>query len=59
MKYYGGFRICLPAFDRVSIRTLSGELGLVLLVDGKTDPTHRIRRRYFFISRAWEICGNG
>jgi len=54
VKYYGEARIFLPDFDLAAIRKLSDEFGLVLLVDGQTDPTDRIRRHYFFTSPAWE-----
>jgi hypothetical protein len=54
VKYYGEARIFLPDFDRAAIRELSDQFGLVLLVDGQTTPSDRIRQHYFFTSPAWD-----
>ncbi len=54
VKYYAEERIFLPDFDRAAIRDLSDEFGLVMLVDGETDPAERIRQDYFFTSPAWD-----
>lgn len=57
VKYYAEERIFLPGFDHAAIRELSDEFGLVILADGKTDPTERIRQHYFFTSPAWDaLC---
>jgi len=47
-------RVFLPNFDHATIRELSDEFGLVLLVDGQTVPSDRIRQHYFFTSPAWD-----
>jgi hypothetical protein len=54
VKYYGEARIFLPDFDQVAIRKLSDEFGLVLLIDGQTLPSDRVRQHYFFTSPAWD-----
>ena len=54
VKYHHEERIFLPDFGRAAIHELSDEFGLVLLVDGQTYPTDRIRRHYFFTSPAWD-----
>ena len=54
VKYYAEARIFLPDFDRAAIRELSDEFGLVLLVDGQTAPSDRVRQNYFFTSPAWD-----
>ncbi len=54
VKYDVEERIFLPSFDQAAIRKLSDEFGLVVLADGKSDPTERIRQHYFFTSPAWE-----
>jgi hypothetical protein len=54
VKYYVEERIFLPNFDHAAIRELSNEFGLVILADGKGDPSDRIRQHYFFTSPAWD-----
>jgi len=54
VKYHYEERIFLPDFDQAAVRELSDEFGLVVLVDGQTNPTERIRRHYFFTSPAWD-----
>lgn len=54
MKYYGEARIFLPDFDHAAIRRLSDEFGLVLLINGQTLPSDRVRQHYFFTSPAWD-----
>ena len=54
VKYHHEERIFLPDFGRAAIHELPDEFGLVLLVDGQTYPTDRIRRHYFFTSPAWD-----
>lgn len=54
VKYYNEARILLPNFDQVAIRKLSDEFGLVLLIDGQTLPSDRVRQHYFFTSPAWD-----
>lgn len=54
VKYYIEERIFLADFNDAAIRELSDEFGLVVLADGTTDPTERIRQHYFFTSPAWD-----
>ena len=54
VKYFDEARIFLPNFDGVAIRKLSDEFGLVLVVEGQTLPSDRVRQHYFFTSPAWD-----
>ena len=54
VKYHVEERIFLPGFDRAAIRELSDEFGLVILADGESDPSDRVRQHYFFTSPAWD-----
>jgi hypothetical protein len=54
VKYHVEERIFLPDFSRAAIRELSDEFGLVILADGETDPSDRVRQHYFFTSPAWD-----
>lgn len=54
VKYHVEERIFLPDFDHAAIRELSDEFGLVILADGKSDPSDHVRQHYFFTSPAWD-----
>ncbi len=57
VKYHGEERIFLPDFSAAAIRELSDEFGVVMLVDGQSYPSERVRQTYFFTSPAWNgLC---
>jgi hypothetical protein len=57
VKYHDEARILLRGFDRRAVDRLSDEFGLVLLIDGESPPSDRVRQDYFFTSPAWDaLC---